>query len=143
MNGIRRTCLLISLTVAVLLGTQVAAHAAFSDSVTTPPVTITTTTVQPVGALSTVGSICRGDTLDLRLSWTQSPTARVSGHRVRMYTNAGFNWNLGSVSAGTTGFAASVSVRVNNQPTTYQFTVTSTTDYGWSTESTRTGAITC
>ena len=143
MTGLRRTLLLVLVTAGVFLGVPASAQAAFSDNVTTPAVTVSTVTVQPVTGLSTVGSICRGNTLDLQLSWTKSTTDRVASYRVRMYTNVGINMSLATVSPAATSFDASVSVRVNSRPTTYQFTVTTTTDYGWTTESTRTGAITC
>lgn len=51
--------------------------------------------------------------------------------------------NLGSVGASQTSAATSVSIRVNNNPTAYSFTITTVTDYGWTTESATTAAITC
>ena len=139
----RRALLLLGAVLTLALITTGTAQAAFSKTLTVPPATITTATVQPVSALSTVGSTCSNGTLALHLSWAKSTTPRISGYRVRMYTNVGVNWALGTVSAGSTSYDASVSVHVNNYPTTYQFTVTTLTDYGWTTESARTGALPC
>ncbi len=142
MTGIRRALLLLGV-LTVALGITTPAHATFSATAGTTAATVSTITVLPPGPVSTAGSVCSSGTLQLELAWTKSPTTRISGYRVRMYTNTGINWNLGTVGAGQTGYDAAVSVRVNGKPTTYQFTVTTTTTYGWTAESDRTGAITC
>jgi hypothetical protein len=139
----RRALLLLGALLTIALTTTGTAQAAFTKTLTVPPATISTATVQPVSALSTLGSTCSNGTLNLHLSWTKSTTARVSSYRIRMYTNVGINWALGTVSAGATSYDANVSVHVNNAPTMYQFTVTTLTDYGWTTESARTGALSC
>jgi hypothetical protein len=143
MTGLRRALLLVTAMLAVTFGFPGGAQAAYTAQAVMPTVRVSTATVLPPTALSTVGSVCSNGTLRLHLTWTASTTSRVTGYAVRMYTTAGINWALGSTSAGTTSYDASVSVRVNGRPTACQFTLTTTTDYGWATESARTGAITC
>jgi hypothetical protein len=143
MTGTRRALVLLTTALTLVLGPTATAQAAYTDTLTTPPVTVSTATVQAPTGLSTLGSRCANGTLDLHLTWVKSSTPRVVSYRVRMYTNVGINWALGSTSAAATSYDADVSVRVNGRPTTYQFSLTTTTDYGWTTESTRTGALTC
>jgi hypothetical protein len=142
-TGLRRLAILLAVTTGLTLGLTGPASASYLSTVTAPPVTVTTATVLPPTAISTAGTVCRGNTLDLHLTWGPSPSPRVTGYRVRMYTNVGINWVLGTTSTSQTSYDAAVSVRVNGQPTSYQFTLTTLTDYTWTTESSRTGVITC
>jgi hypothetical protein len=146
MTGTRRALVLLTTALTLVLGPTATAQAAYTDRspvLSATATTIKVATVQAPTGLSTLGSRCANGTLDLHLTWVKSSTPRVVSYRVRMYTNVGINWALGSTYAAATSYDADVSVRVNGRPTTYQFSLTTTTDYGWPTESTRTGALTC
>ena len=142
MTGIRRTLLLAALTVAVFLGTPAAAQAAFSDSITTPPATISTATVAgPTDVTArqiNCGSNARWQ--DVSLSWAASPTAGVSGYRVTVYRTNGSVVDTATVGAGATA----VVIQTDKfSVSTRDFTVTTLTGYGWSKESPKVQGVAC
>ena len=138
MTGIRRTLLLAALTVAVFLGTPVAAQAAFSDSITTPSATISTATVAAPGSVTaqTVGcDNSRSQTV--RMTWTPSTSARVAAYRVIAYRTNGMVAASSTFSATTTG----ATVTYDKHGGTLLYTVATLTDYGWTKESPRMEAL--
>ncbi|MGY2079988.1 hypothetical protein [Modestobacter sp. SYSU DS0657] len=142
MTRLRRALVLLALTLAGVLGLTTIASAAFSGSTAPQTVTVGTTTVQPVTGLSTAGSYCTPDgRLEVRLSWNKSTTPRVTSYRIKATTLFGLvNVTAGTVNAGQTGFAANMG---DTNWGGYSFTVTTTTDYGWTAESARTGTLRC
>ena len=137
----RHAVVLLVLPLAVVLGLASPARADFSASVSTRSTTITTVTVAPPTRLSTAGSTCDADgNLLLKLSWTKSTTARISSYQVRAHTLFGaIDYPIGSVGAATTA----VSTQLGSNFFGYAFTVTTTTDYGWTAESAQTGTLRC
>jgi hypothetical protein len=142
MTGLRRTLLLIVVAVAVLAG-PATAQAAFSDSITTPAVTVSTATVEAPSAVVAQSAGCDNSrSQTVRLSWVGSTTARVTGYRVTVYrTN-------GAVAAtqlfGATATTATITFdKFATNPAQLLYAVTTVTDYGWTKESTRTGALPC
>ncbi len=142
MTRFQRVVLLIGVAVAVLAG-PATAQAAFSDSITTPAATVSTVTVEAPSAVAAQPASCdnsRNQTV--RLSWVSSTTARVTGYRVTVYrTN-------GAVAAtqlfGATATTATITFdKFANNPAQLVYAVTTVTDYGWTKESTRTGALPC
>ncbi|WP_448613803.1 hypothetical protein [Modestobacter sp. URMC 112] len=140
MTGIRRTLLLAALTVAVSLGAPAAAQAAFSDSITTPPATISTATVVAPGSVTaqTVGcDNSRSQTV--RMSWTPSTSTRVAAYRVIAYRANGM------VAASSTFVATTTTATVTYDKLggTLVYAVATLTDYGWTKESPRMQALPC
>ncbi|MGY1845478.1 hypothetical protein [Modestobacter sp. SYSU DS0875] len=141
MTRLRHSLVVGAIALATVLGLTLPAQAAFSDSASTTAA-VTTATVAPVTGLSTAGSRCTPDgRLEVRLSWQESTTPRIESYRIQAATFFGLvNVTAGTVPAGQTGFAADVG-RTNWGG--YSFTVTTTTDYGWTAESARTATIRC
>ena len=138
MTSIRRLLVLLALTVAVIIGASVPAFATFKDSVAISTA-ITTTTVAPVTNL--VGNLNCAPTSTMSATWTRSTTPRVSGYQVKVYFSDGF---VQTVELGPT--AASWSVGIAQYYVTafsVRYSVTTRTDYGWTTESVKTGAFQC
>ena len=138
---LRHAVVLLVLPLAVVLGLASPARADFTARVSTPSATISTVTVAPPTKLSTAGSTCDADgNLLLKLSWTKSATARISSYQIRTYTLFGaINYPIGSVGAGT----SAISTQLGSNFLGYAFTVTTTTDYGWTAESAQTGTLRC
>ena len=142
MNRLRSRVLLVGIAAATVLGLDATAAQATFTARTAAPVTAsaTTLTVQPVTRLSTAGSVCTADGLEVHLSWTRSTTARVSSYRVKASTFFGYiTVPIGSVAADRTTFVA----QMGDNDLGYSFSVTTLTDYGWTAESAQTGTIRC
>lgn len=141
MTGICRVLVLVLVAAGVFLGVPASAQAAFGDSTTTATVTISTVTVAAptnvVAQLVDCGS--NGRWQDVRLTWTPSATDRVSGYRVTIHQPNG------SVVASS-NFGASTTIaliRTDKLSSVMTLSVTTRTSYGWTKESTRTGALPC
>ena len=141
MNSLRRSVLLVAVAVATVLGITVSpAQADFSATAALPTSGVGTVTVQPPTGLSTAGTVCTANGMELHLGWSKSRTARTAGYRVRAYTFFGLvNVPIGTVGAGQTSFVANL----GSNSLGYSFTVTTVTDYGWTAESAQTGTIRC
>ena len=142
MNGIRRGLLVLGLTLASFAGTAGStgpAHATFSDSAARTT-SISTVTVSAPGNL--VGSLTCGPTSStMGATWNPSATPRVSGYTVTVYFSDGF---VQKVELGPS--ATSWSAVIDPYYVTafsVQYSVTTKTDYGWFTESSRTGSFQC
>ena len=140
MTRLRSRLLLLAVTAATVLGLDATAAQASFTAQSAFTATAGTVTVQPVTKLSTAGSVCTSEGLEVHLSWTPSTTARTSSYRVRAYTWFGYvNVPVGSVSAARNTFVA----QMGRNDLGYSFTVTTVTDYGWTAESTQTGTLRC
>jgi hypothetical protein len=140
MNTLRRTAVLIALTVGVVTGASVPAWATYSDSATVST-TIATTAVAAPSSMSITGR-CQGWWYDFTISWPASTTARgVTGYRLNAYLNNGMTYLVGETDAATRTMSMTVdSSNLSLQP---RITVTTLTNYGWTAESAKSAALTC
>ncbi|MCW2619557.1 MAG: hypothetical protein JWR28_2706 [Modestobacter sp.] len=155
MSALRRNVLLVAIAVVTILGlTANAAQAAFEGKATMTTLTVGTITVAPPTELSTAGTNCTrsyywangtwnvSTTLHAKVSWKASATTRgVSGYRVIAWFPDGSSYPLGDLDAATTSVAMDVDGSYANQD--IRVTVTTLTNYGWTTQSTKSGAFTC
>ena len=136
---VRNALLVLGLSTAVAVGTVAApAGAALGDSAVVSTA-ITTTTVAPVTNL--VGNLLCQNTSTMSATWTRSTSARVSGYTVKVHFSDGF---VQSVELPAT--AASWSATIDKYYVTaysIQYSVTTKTDYGWTTESAKTATFRC
>jgi hypothetical protein len=139
-GAIRRVLLLVLLTVAVVFGSSVPSWASFSDAAAVST-TVTTATVAPPTGLIAKVTRCTGNTAYLRLDWTASTAARVSGYQVRVYLGEAYQDQLPVAATATTWQAAVDTYYVNNYAMT--FSVWTLTEYGWTAESPRTARVVC
>jgi hypothetical protein len=138
MIGIRRLMILAGTLLAITLGTSIPASASFSDSVLLAT-TINTNVVLP--PTNVVGHLTCSSTSTMSATWTKSTSARVTGYLVSVYFSDGV---IQTVQLGAT--ATSWSATINQYYVTaysIQYSVTTQTDYGWTTESPRTGSFKC
>jgi hypothetical protein len=154
-RALRRHVLALSIAVATVLGLgTTAAQAAFDDTATTTPLRVDTLTVAPPTEVSTAGTNCTRSyywsngnwyattTLHAKVSWKLSTTTRgVTGYRVTAWFADGSSYHIGDVGTTTTSIAMDVDGSYANQ--NIRVTVTTLTSYGWTTESVKSGAITC
>ena len=143
MTGIRRSLLLASLAVAVVLGGLGPAHpaqASFSRTTTAATTQIATATVAP--PTDVTGSLtCGKSSATMAANWTLSTSSSVSGYLVTVHFDDGFVQNV-QMSATATSWSAPISLY---QATAHaiSYSVTTQTTYGWTTESTSTGWFQC
>jgi hypothetical protein len=135
---LRRSAVLIAVAMFVGL-TAAPAQAGFDAKLVMPPVSISTVTVAAPGNLTAQLVDCNwGRTQDVRLNWTASATARVSGYRVTVFDRSGATLATAQVSSTTT--SATVS---GDNLSTLTYSVTTLTAYGWTAATPRTGASRC
>ena len=143
MTAIRRLPVILGLTVAVLIGGIIPASATFGDSVAVAT-EVRTAKIEPVTSL--VGSIkCNtptGTTATMGATWKASTSPRVSGYHVKVYFSDGF---VQTVELGPTATSWSSTPIGMYYVTafTVAYSVTTVTDYGWFTESAKTGQFRC
>jgi len=144
MTGIRRSVLLLGLTVAAVLGALGPAHpaqASFSEKVAAPTVQVTTVTVAPP-ASATAWVTCTRDGATLSASWPTSTTARVDGYQLSVLYSDGYEQKVASMVTGTTWTSAPMTLLTAS---TYFMTVkvTTHTNYGWVSVPVASGAVRC
>lgn len=143
MTRLPRTFLVLAMTLAVVLGTPGAASAAYTATATTPRLSVSTASVTAPGGVVAQRQFCTLGRFQLiTLSWTASSTARVGGYRVTVYRADGSIFFTTPVSAATTTVTGAVDTRATD-PTALRFSVTTVTDYGWTSESAPTAALPC
>jgi hypothetical protein len=142
MTAIRRLPVIFGLTMAVLIGGIIPASATFRDSAA---VTTGIATARVEAPTSVVGSLkCNNPTsttATMGATWTASTSPRISGYRVKVYFSDGF---VQTVELGPS--ATSWSAQIGMYYVTafsIQYSVTAVTDYGWFTESAKTGTFKC
>ncbi|WP_040337126.1 hypothetical protein [Candidatus Blastococcus massiliensis] len=142
MNAIRRTAVLIGLTVAVIIGSSVTASATFADWAARNATVVTSGVAAPANVNVTVTYCHPVHTVDVTVSWPASTTTRgVTGYRVNAYLNDGSTVVVAQTDAATRSVSATVARSyLTLQP---RVSVTTLTSYGWTTESARSAVISC
>jgi len=139
---LRRSTLLALITLATVLGPTGPAHATF-DNTTTTTATIGTATVAPPTAVTAQMTSCSSSrTQTVQLTWAPSTSARVSGYTIAVLGSAGNT--LGTGQAGSTSTSTTISLdKLDVDPSTLTFSVTTLTDYGWTATSPRKAPLPC
>jgi hypothetical protein len=144
MTGIRRSLLLLGLTVAAVFGALGPAHpaqASFSEKVAAPTVQVTTATVTPP-ASATASVACTRNGANLTASWPASTTARVDGYLLTVVYSDGYRQDVGSMVTGLTWTSPTMSLLTAS---TYfmHVEVSAHTNYGWVSVPVASGAVRC
>ena len=136
MTAIRRTALTLALALTAVLGSAGSTAPAQASRSTT----ITAAAVTAPG--NVVGSLACGRTsATMGATWGLSPSPRVSGYVVTVYFSDGF---VQVVELGPTATSWSAPIAPYYVTAfSIQYTVTTKTNYGWFTESARTGSFQC
>jgi hypothetical protein len=148
----RRALLLLGALLTIALTTTGTAQAAFTDKAPSLTATSSTVAVAAPGSVSTGGTKCISTynawngstttTLQAKVSWKASTTPRgVSGYLVTAYSSNGAPSPVAWVAAPATSVSGSYDSYYATQ--NIRVTVTTVTDYGWTTESPLSGAIKC
>jgi hypothetical protein len=143
MTGIRRSLLLLALTVAVVSGGLGPAHpaqASFSKKVTAASMDIGTATVAAPSAVNGA-LVCGKTSATLSANWTASTSAKIKGYMVSVIYSDGFVQTVDMPATATSWSKAASLYTV--QAYAIRYTVTTQTTYGWTAESTSTGWYTC
>jgi hypothetical protein len=131
MTGIRRSLLLLALTVAVVIGGLGPAHpaqASFSKTATAATMQLQTATVTaPTSVTATLTCTRSGGTL--AASWPASTTARVDGYLITVVFSDGFTQQADSMVTGTTWSTPMSLYNATNY--SMHVTVSTHTNYGW------------
>jgi hypothetical protein len=157
-NALRRSALLLLVTLTTVLALTGTAQAAFTGKATPTTLTVGTLTVAAPTGLTISGSSCSTTywsrtingqtssgtsiTLHTRISWQASSTTRgLSGYRITARYADGSTAPVGDVGPTTTSAQLTVDGLTANQ--NIQLTVSTLTSYGWTAESPRSAALTC
>ena len=142
MNAIRRTALMVALTLTAVLtgaGSTAPAQASFADSAAVTTSIATTTVAAPTNV---VGKLtCGRSSATMAATWNLSTSPRVSGYTVTVYFSDGFVQKVDLGPSATSWSSAIDPYYVT--AFSVQYSVTTKTNYGWSTESARTGTFQC
>jgi hypothetical protein len=142
MTALRRTALALALTFAAVLGSTgstAPAQASFADSAARTTTISTATVAAPANV---TGSLTCGKTsATMGATWNLSSSARVSGYTVTVYFSDGYVQKV-QLGPAATSWSAPIDVYFVTAFSVY-YTVTTKTDYGWTTESAPTGAFQC
>ena len=142
MNGIRRGLLVLGLTIAAFAGTvgsTAPAQATFADSSAVSTSIATATVAAPTNV---VGKLtCGRSSATMAATWNLSTAARVSGYTVSVYFSDGFVQKV-ELGPSATSWSASIDSYYVTA-LSIQYSVTTKTNYGWFTESARTGSFQC
>ena len=142
MTAIRRTAFTLALTLTAILGSAgstAPAQASFSDSASRTTAISTATVAAPTNVVGSL--VCGRSSATMGTTWNLSSSTRVSGYRVSVYFSDGF---VQVVELGPTATSWSSSIAPYYVTAfSVQYAVTTKTDYGWFTESARTGSFQC
>ena len=142
MTTIRRTALMLALTLTAVLGSAgstAPAQASFADSASRSTAITTATIAAPT---SVQGSLtCGRSSSTMAATWTRSTSARVTGQQVKVYFSDGFVQTV-DLSATATSWSTTID---SYYVTAFsiRYSVTAKTDYSWFTESPLTGTFQC
>ena len=141
MNSLKRFVTVLGLAVTVVVGSSIPAGATFSDTAAVPTTTYATATVAAPG--NVVGALKCGGKSDSTMSvtWTHSDALRKSGYRVTVEFSDGYI-STRDVAATATSWSATIST-FNVTQYAIRYSVTTLTEYGWTTESGKTGWFQC
>ena len=121
-----------------LLGTT-PAQASFGDSTATPVMQVTTATVAAPGNVK--GSLtCGSQSATMAATWTASTTPQVSGYMVSVYFNDGYVQTV-SLPSTATSWSQAIGIFYVTGSGWVQYSVTTQTSYGWTTESAKTAVF--
>jgi len=140
MTDARRVAAVLGLAFAVVLGSSFPASAGFGDTVRIA----TTLSTQLVAAPGDVSGavVCTEPDSVFSLSWRLSSTPRVAAYRVTLHHSDG-SVTRRDVAASQSSWTTTVPNHRLKQGNSFQASVTTLTDYGWSTQSPLTGSFTC
>ena len=142
MTAVRRSVLTLALAFAAVLGSvgsTAPAQASFSDSGTVATAISTGTVAAPTNV---VGSLtCGRSSATMGATWNLSTSARVSGYTVTVYFSDGFVQTV-ELGASATSWSAAIDPYFVTA-FSVQYSVTTKRNYGWFTESARTGSFQC
>ncbi len=141
MSTIKRFLTVLGLAVSVVVGSTIPAGAAFSDTAAAPTMTLGTATVAAPG--NVVGSLTCGGKSDstMKVTWAASSASRISGYRITVEFSDGVA-STREVAATATSWTSPIST-YNVTVYSIRYSVTTLTDYGWSTESAKTEWFHC
>ncbi|MFD2090123.1 hypothetical protein [Blastococcus deserti] len=139
-TAVRRAALLLLLVAGLIVGSSLPSWATFADEATVSATVQTATVAPPTNLRAT--TTCTDTYVTVKLAWTASTSARVSGYRIRVHFGGGAYQDQTTVGPTTTTWQGTTyrSYTVNY---TMTFTVWTLTDYGWSAESAHTPRIVC
>ncbi|TFV78265.1 hypothetical protein E4P39_03295 [Blastococcus sp. CT_GayMR19] len=142
MTAIRRLPVIIGLTMAVLIGSVIPASATFGDSAAVATEIKTTRVEAPTSVVGTLKcNAPTGTTATMGATWKASTTPRISGYRVKVYFSDGFVQTV-ELGPSATSWSAQIGMYYVTA-FTVEYSVTTVTDYGWFTESAKTGQFRC
>ena len=141
MNGIKRFLAVLGMALSVVVGTGVPASATFSDTTAVATTNFATVTVAAPG--NVVGELLCGGRSDstMKVSWTHSDAARISGYRVTVHFSDGYEQGE-RVAATATSWTKKITT-YNVTKYAIQYSLTTLTDHGWYTQSSKTGWFQC
>jgi hypothetical protein len=142
MNAIARSALTLALTLAVALGsagTATPAQATFADSEVR---TTAVSTATVATAVAFTGNLtCGKSSATMSATWSASPSPRVTGYLITVTFSDGFVQTVQKAATDTSwsapinlGYVSLFSV---------QYSITTQTAYGWTTESPQTASFKC
>ncbi len=140
MTSARRVAAVLGLAFGVVVGGSIPASAGFGDTVRVG----TTLTTQLVAAPGDVSGavVCTEPDSVFSLGWTRSSTPRVVAYRVTLHHSDGSIVSR-DVPASQSSWTTTVPNHRLKQGSSFRASVTTLTDYGWSTQSPLTGSFTC
>jgi hypothetical protein len=142
MNALSRTAVTLALALTAFLGSTSStapAQASFADSASRTTAITTATINAPTNVTGSLA--CGRSTATMGTTWNLSTSARVSGYRVTVYFSDGF---VQTAELGPTATSWSAPIDIYFVTAfSVQYSVTTTTDFGWMTESARTGTFQC
>jgi hypothetical protein len=139
---VRRAVVLLLAAVAGLVLVAAPAGATFAARAPLPATGIALDTVQPAtGVTATLASCSNSRWMNVTVSWTASPNARLTGYTVEAHRGDGTVQTIATVSPSTTSVSTTAD-KQSSGTTTATFTVTAQ-EYGWTAVSQSSGALTC
>ena len=142
MTAIRRTALMVALTLIAFLGSAgstAPAQASFGDTVTGVVTLATNVVAAPTNFTGAVA--CAPGSGTMSATWTASTTPRVTGYTLNVYFSDGYTQTV-ELPATATSWSASIDPYYITA-FTVQYRITTHTDYGWFKNSARTAQLRC
>jgi hypothetical protein len=139
MTATRRLLAVLGVALAVVVGSSIPASATYSDKVA---ISLTASTLTVAAPGTVVGRLtCTPDTSTMSVTWTASPSPRVTGYRVTVLFSDGSKQHT-DVGASATSWSAPITT-YDVTAFSIRYTVTTFTAYGWEKESVDTGSFRC
>jgi hypothetical protein len=142
MTTLRRAALALALTLTAILGSAgstAPAQASFADSEARTTTIATAVVAAPANVQGSLD--CGRSSATMGVTWNLSTSARVSGYTVLVYFSDGFVQKA-ELGPAATSWSAPIDVYFVTA-FSVAYSVTTKTDYGWTTESARTGGFRC